>query len=58
MPHADQMRDHASRLLAMALTAHDNGQIEYSDRLTEHASDVLNAVKAVGMVQHSQPRKE
>jgi hypothetical protein len=58
MPHADQMRGHASRLLAMALTARDNGQIEYSDRLTEQASDVLNVVKAVELVQHSLPRKE
>jgi hypothetical protein len=58
MPHADQMREHASRLLAMALTARDKGQIEYSDRLTEQASDVLNAVKAVEVAQHSQPRKE
>ena len=46
------------RLLAMALTARDKGQIEYSDRLTEQASDVLNAVKAVEVAQHSQPRKE
>jgi hypothetical protein len=58
MPHADEMREHASRLLAMALTARDNGQIEYSDRLTEQASDVLNVVKAVELVQQSQPKKE
>jgi hypothetical protein len=58
MQHADQMREHASRLLAMALTARDNGQIEYSDRLTEQASDVLNAVKAVEVAEYSQPRKE
>jgi hypothetical protein len=52
------MREHASRLLAMALTARDNGQIEYSDRLTEQASDVLSALKAVEVVEHSQPREE
>jgi hypothetical protein len=58
MPHADQMREHASRLFAMALTARDNGQIEYSDRLTEQASDVLSAVKAVEVAQQPRPKKE
>jgi hypothetical protein len=42
MPHVDQMREHATRLLAMALTVRDKGQIEYADRLTEQASDVLD----------------
>jgi hypothetical protein len=46
MQHADQMRKHASRLLAIALTARDKGQIEYADRLTEQAADVLDAVMA------------
>jgi hypothetical protein len=46
MPHADQMRTHVSRLLAIALTARDKGQIECADRLTEQASDVLDAVMA------------
>ena len=51
MPHIDQIRGHASRLLAMALTARDNGQIEYADRLTEQASDVLDTAKAVELAQ-------
>ena len=46
MPNADQMRKHASRLLAMALNARDNGQIEYAERLTEQAADVLDAATA------------
>jgi cellobiose-specific phosphotransferase system component IIA len=47
MANADQMRDRASRLLAMALSARDKGQIEYADKLTKQASDVLDeATKA------------
>jgi hypothetical protein len=56
--HTDQMREHASRLLAMALTARDKGQIEYADRLTKQASDVLDAAKAVETARHSQPKYE
>jgi hypothetical protein len=51
MPHADQMREHASRLFAMALTARDKGKIEYADRLTEQASDVLDAAAATEIAQ-------
>jgi hypothetical protein len=47
MSHADQMRKHASRLLSIALTARVKGQTEFADRLTEQASDVLGASKAV-----------
>jgi hypothetical protein len=49
MPHAD-LRNHAGHLLATALTARDKGQIEYADRLTEQASDVLDAVKTMEAV--------
>jgi cellobiose-specific phosphotransferase system component IIA len=42
MANADQMRDRASRLLAMALSARDKGQIEYADKLAKQASDVLD----------------
>ena len=39
--------ERASRLLAMALSARDKGQIEYADKLTKQASDVLDeATKA------------
>jgi hypothetical protein len=60
MPHVDQMRGHASRLLAMALTARDNGQVEYADRLTEQASDVLGGASVVEVAQQQQrqPKKE
>jgi hypothetical protein len=51
-------REHASRLLAMALTARDKKQIEYADRLTKQASDVLDAAKAVETARHSQPKYE
>jgi hypothetical protein len=47
MANADRMRERASRLLAMALSARDKGQIEYADKLTKQASDVLDeATKA------------
>jgi hypothetical protein len=58
MPHAIPMREHASRLLAMALTARDNGQIEYADRLTGQAADVMDAVRAVEAAQPPQPENE
>jgi hypothetical protein len=58
MPHAVPMREHASRLLAMALTARDRGQTEYADRLTEQASEVLYAVEAAEAAQQSQTKKE
>jgi hypothetical protein len=47
MPHLDQMRTHASRLLARALIARDKGQIEFADRLSEQASDVMKVSKLV-----------
>ena len=58
MPNADQMREHATRLLAMALTVRDKGQIEYADKLTEQASDVLDTAKAVEWAQQRHTKKE
>jgi hypothetical protein len=50
------MREHATRLLAMALTARDKGQIEYADRLTKQASDALDAAKAAEWVVSRPPQ--
>lgn len=55
MANADHMRERASRLLAMALNARDNGQIEYADRLTKQASDILDEIAAAGAVPPSPP---
>jgi hypothetical protein len=44
------LRKHASRLLAIALTARDKGQIEYADMLTEQASSVLDITKTLELV--------
>ena len=57
MPHADKMRGHANRLLAMALMARDKGQIEYADRLTDQASDVLDVSKAVEVARQRHAKK-
>jgi hypothetical protein len=55
MANADQMREHASCLLAMALNARDKGQIEFADRLTKQASDVLDEATAAAASPPSQP---
>ena len=57
MPHAD-LRKHASRLFAIALTARDKGQIEYADRLTEQASDVLDTAKTLEFVRQRHTKKK
>jgi hypothetical protein len=41
-----QMRERASRLFAMALNARDKGQIEYADKLTKQAADILDEATA------------
>jgi hypothetical protein len=59
MANTDQLRDRASRLLAMAISARDKGQAEYADRLTEQAED-LDAAKAKESAagqQQQQPQK-
>jgi hypothetical protein len=63
MENTDQLRDRASRLLAMAISAREKGQPEYADRLTEQATDFLDAAKAVESVaaqqqQHPQPKNK
>jgi hypothetical protein len=57
MLYADEMRERASRLFAMALTARDSGQIEYADRLTKQASDVLDAAMATEVAQQRHFKK-
>ena len=46
MANADQLRERAGRLLAMALNARDKGQIGYADKLSKQASDVLDEAEA------------
>jgi hypothetical protein len=63
MANTDQLRDRARRLLAMALSARGKGQAEYADRLSEQATDFLDAAKAAESVaaqqqQHPQPKKK
>jgi hypothetical protein len=36
-----QLRDQATRLLALAITSRERGQMEYSEHLTEAASEML-----------------
>src|SRR5438477_515248 len=36
-----RLRDQATRLLALALTSREPGQVEYSEHLTEAASEIL-----------------
>jgi hypothetical protein len=42
MSDADQLRDRATRLLALALKARDNGLSEYADELTQLASEAFD----------------
>jgi hypothetical protein len=59
MANTDQLRDRASRLLAMAISAREKGQAEYADRLTEQATDFLDAAKAAESVAaQQQPQKK
>jgi hypothetical protein len=37
----NRLRDQATRLLALALTSRERGQVEYSEHLTEAASEML-----------------
>jgi hypothetical protein len=42
MSDADQLRDRATRLLALALKARDNGHPQYADELTQLASEAFD----------------
>jgi HEPN domain-containing protein len=37
----NRLRHQASRLLALALVSREQGQVEYSDRLAQNASEML-----------------
>jgi hypothetical protein len=50
-------RDQANRLLAMALKARENGQIEGAEKLTELAAHYLDKAQTLDPVA-SQPRAE
>jgi len=41
------LRDQATRLLALAITSRERGQAEYSERLTESASELLLRAEAI-----------
>jgi hypothetical protein len=61
MPMADaaKLRDRASRLFLIALSARENGHAELADKLTEMASDILEeATTAEVAQQQPQPKKE
>jgi hypothetical protein len=42
MSDADQLRDRATRLLALALKARDDGHLQYADELTQLASEAFD----------------
>ena len=42
MSDAEQLRDRATRLLALALKARDNGHRQYADELTQLASEAFD----------------
>jgi hypothetical protein len=42
MPDAGQLRDRATRLLKIAIMAHEDGQLAYAQELTRLASEALD----------------
>ena len=42
MPDSEQLRQRATRFLAMALKARDSGQHDFADRLTKQASELFD----------------
>jgi hypothetical protein len=44
MSDADQLRERATRLLALALKARDDGHPQYADELTQLASEAFDQV--------------
>jgi hypothetical protein len=51
MANADQLRERATHLFAMALVAREKGQNAYADELTKLAADVLDEAKAAALKQ-------
>jgi hypothetical protein len=52
----EQLRERATRLLAMALKAREDGHADYAERLTERASHLLD--EATAMENHHTPKPE
>lgn len=42
MSDKDQLRNRAARLRAMTLKAREEGHLDYAERFTQRASDILN----------------
>ena len=42
MSNQDQLRNRSSRLLAMAINARNEGHLDYAERFTQRASEILN----------------
>jgi hypothetical protein len=55
MPDSEQLRQRATRLLAMALKARDGGQQDLADRLTEQASELFDEASALETHQAAKP---
>jgi hypothetical protein len=47
MPDPEQLRERATRQLAMALKAREDGHADYAERLTERASHLLDEATAI-----------
>jgi YD repeat-containing protein len=51
MASAEQMRDRASQLFAMALRARPTGQIDHTGKLTKLAWDALDQATALDLIE-------
>jgi hypothetical protein len=47
MSDQDQLRNRSERLLAMALKAREDGHLDYADRLTQRAAEILEPSTAL-----------
>ena len=47
MSDQDQLRNRAARLLAMALKAREEGHLDYAERFTQRASEILDLPTAL-----------
>ncbi len=56
MGDADRLRDRATHVLALAIMAREQGHVEYSERLTQLASEIL--VHAEEMQQRYSPAQQ
>jgi hypothetical protein len=58
MSDQDQLRNRSARLLAMALKAREDGHLDYADRLTQRAAEILEPSTALERLgtQRDRPR--